>query len=75
MLREWAYAGFTFDLVAAIISCLAGGRSHVPPPAFALALVLAPYSETSRDQASRLARASDVSALLAGVDLVRRFVA
>jgi hypothetical protein len=43
-LREWAYAGFTFDLVAASISYLAiGSSSHVPPPAFALVLLLASY--------------------------------
>jgi hypothetical protein len=43
-LREWAYAGFTFDLLAAIISYLAiGERSHVPPPIFALVLALASY--------------------------------
>jgi hypothetical protein len=43
-LREWAYAGFTFDLLAAIISYLAiGAGSHVPPPAFALVLLLASY--------------------------------
>jgi hypothetical protein len=43
-LREWAYAGFTFDLLAAIISYLAiGASAHVTPPAFALVLVLASY--------------------------------
>ena len=43
-LREWAYAGFTFDLLAAAISHVAtGGGSHVPQPLFALVLVLASY--------------------------------
>ena len=56
-LREWAYAGFTFDLVAAIVSYLAiGAGSHVPPPAFALVLVLASYfmrRRVNEDAASR----------------------
>jgi hypothetical protein len=41
-LREWAYAGFTFDASAAIVSLLAVGSpiSHVLPAAIALPLVL-----------------------------------
>ncbi len=44
-LREWAYAGFTFDLVAAVASHLLSGDSpaHAAPAVFALALVLASY--------------------------------
>jgi hypothetical protein len=40
-LREWAYAGFTFDLLAGAASHVAtGGISHVPGALFALALLL-----------------------------------
>jgi hypothetical protein len=43
-LREWAYAGFTFDLVAAVISHMAtGGASHAPPPLFVLAVLATSY--------------------------------
>jgi hypothetical protein len=43
-LREWAYAGFTFDLVAALVShAVVGGAAHAPPAAFALALLAASY--------------------------------
>jgi hypothetical protein len=44
MLREWAYAGFTFDLVAAIVSHLAtGGSTHVPQPLVVLGLLMTSY--------------------------------
>jgi hypothetical protein len=44
-LREWAYAGFTFDVSAAIISLLAIGSpiSHLLAPVIALPFVLASY--------------------------------
>ena len=43
-LREWAYAGFTFDLLAGAASHIAtGGASHAPGALFALALLLASY--------------------------------
>src|SRR5262249_26100993 len=43
-LREWAYAGFTFELVAAIASHLiTGTAAHVPPAVFALALMSTSY--------------------------------
>jgi hypothetical protein len=43
-LREWAYAGFTFDLVAAIVSHVAtGGIAHAPQPLLALGLMLGSY--------------------------------
>jgi len=44
-LREWAYAGFTFDASAAIISLLAVGSPipHVLPAAISLPLVLTSY--------------------------------
>jgi hypothetical protein len=43
-MREWAYAGFTFDLVAAVVSHVATGEaSHVPLPLVVLALMLASY--------------------------------
>jgi DoxX-like protein len=44
ILREWAYAGFTFDLVAAAVSHVAtGSRADALPPLFALALLAASY--------------------------------
>ena len=45
VLREWAYAGLTFDVTAAIFSLLAVGvpTRHVGIPVFALALVLTSY--------------------------------
>jgi hypothetical protein len=43
-IREWAYAGFTFDLVAAVVSHLAtNGAAHVPPALVALALLFTSY--------------------------------
>jgi uncharacterized membrane protein len=44
-LREWAYAGLTFDVTAAIISLLAIGTpiSHVTIPVIALVVVLTSY--------------------------------
>jgi len=43
-LREWAYAGFTFDLVAAIVSHLAtGGSRQVAQPLFVLTLLMTSY--------------------------------
>lgn len=44
-IREWAYAGFLFDLIAAFISILATGDpiSTTPPVFIALTLWLASY--------------------------------
>jgi len=43
-LREWAYAGFTFDLVAGAASHVAtGGAAHAPGALLALALLLSSY--------------------------------
>lgn len=43
-LREWAYAGFTFDLIAAVASHAAlGDVAHVPQPLLALGLMLGSY--------------------------------
>jgi hypothetical protein len=43
-LREWAYAGFVFDLFAAVASHLARGEpAHALPPAVALTAVLISY--------------------------------
>jgi hypothetical protein len=44
-LREWAYAGFVFDLIAAVTSHLASGdnAAHALPAAFALGLLLTSY--------------------------------
>lgn len=44
LLKEWAYAGFTFDLLAALAShLLTGTATHAPPALFALVLLLASY--------------------------------
>ena len=45
-LREWAYAGFTFDLLGALASHALSGDSvaHAAPALFALALLIASYS-------------------------------
>ena len=39
-LKEWAYAGFTFDVIAAMVSIMAVGNpvSELVPPAIALVL-------------------------------------
>jgi hypothetical protein len=43
-LREWAYAGFTFDLIAAVVSHIAtGGAAEAVPAAVALALLTSSY--------------------------------
>jgi hypothetical protein len=43
-LQQWAYAGFTFDLVAAVISHTATGTaSHALPPLILLAVLAASY--------------------------------
>jgi hypothetical protein len=45
VLREWAYAGFTFNLIAAIAShVLSGDAAHAAPAVFALALLAVSYS-------------------------------
>ncbi|HEX5658442.1 MAG TPA: DoxX family protein [Polyangiales bacterium] len=38
-LREWAYAGFTFDILAAIVSVASVDHTSSPAYAFALALI------------------------------------
>jgi hypothetical protein len=45
MLREWAYAGFVFDLGGAIVAHLSHGDGveHVVPIVFGLALLLSSY--------------------------------
>jgi hypothetical protein len=56
-LREWAYAGFTFDLVAAIASHLAtGGATHVAEPLVVLALLVASYVLRRRIETASSAR-------------------
>jgi len=43
-LREWAYAGFTFDLLAGAASHVAtGSASHAPGALFTLALLVSSY--------------------------------
>lgn len=44
-LREWAYAGFTFNLLGAIASTLLAGEpaAHAAPAVFALTLLFASY--------------------------------
>jgi DoxX-like family len=51
-LREWAYAGFTFDLVFAVASHALAGDSiaHAAPAVFALTLLAASYSLRRRDR-------------------------
>ena len=49
LLKEWAYAGFTFDLLAALVSHLVTGTAaHAPPALFALVLLLASYRYAHR---------------------------
>jgi DoxX-like protein len=44
LLKEWAYAGFTFDLLAALASHLVTGTgTHAPPALVALVLLLTSY--------------------------------
>jgi hypothetical protein len=52
LLKEWAYAGFTFDLLAALASHLVTRTAtHAPPALFALVLLLASYRYTHRNGA------------------------
>ncbi len=53
-LREWAYAGFTFLFIAAILShVLSGeGAAHAAPATFCLAVLLASWSLRRRADAS-----------------------
>ncbi len=52
MLREWAYAGLTFDVLSALISLLAVGHAitELPIPIFVLALVQTSYWTWRRRQ-------------------------
>ena len=44
LLKEWAYAGFTIELLAALASHLVTGTAtHAPPALFALGLILTSY--------------------------------
>jgi len=51
-LREWAYAGFTFDLVGAIASHILSGEpiAQAAPAVFVLALLIVSYSLRRRQQ-------------------------
>jgi MYXO-CTERM domain-containing protein len=53
-LREWAYAGFTFDLLAAIASHALSSEpiAHAAPAVFALALLAASWSLRRRLQSA-----------------------
>jgi DoxX-like protein len=53
-LREWAYAGFTFDVAGAIFSILAVGDppSHVAIPLYALAMLQLSYFASRRRERS-----------------------
>ena len=53
-LREWAYAGFTFDVTGAIVSFVAIGAVNVTLliPIFSLALVLTSYWSWRRREAT-----------------------
>jgi len=53
-LREWAYAGFTFDLLAGIVSHVAtGSAGHAPGAVFALGLLASSYLLRQRLLANR----------------------
>lgn len=57
VLREWAYAGFVFDLVAAVASHVATkDAAHIPLPLVVLVLVLASYALRRRVAGHLLAR-------------------
>ncbi len=62
-LREWAYAGFTFDLIAAIASEALSNEpaAHAAPAVFALALLVASYSLRRRGQQAVGTSATTVS--------------
>jgi DoxX-like protein len=49
-LKEWAYAGFTINLIGAILSHIAAGdaASEIIPPTFALAIILVSYISWKR---------------------------
>jgi hypothetical protein len=50
-LREWAYAGFTFDLIAAIASHVVSGEAaSMGPAVFALTLLAVSYSLRRRTE-------------------------
>ncbi len=54
-LREWAYAGFTFDLIGGLVSHAATGTAaHAGPAALALSLLAASYllRQPARDHAA-----------------------
>lgn len=55
-LREWAYAGFTFDIGAAILSILSVGDplSHVAIPLYALAMLQLSYFAWRRRERTAL---------------------
>lgn len=44
-IKEWVYAGFTFDLVGAIYSgfCIGAATAYLLPPAIALVLMIGSY--------------------------------
>jgi DoxX-like protein len=50
-LKEWAYAGFTINLIGALISHIAAGdpASEIIPPAFAFAIILVSYMSWKRN--------------------------
>ena len=54
-LREWAYAGFTIDLVGAIASHTLSGEptTQAAPAVFALGLLVVSYSLRRRQQTTR----------------------
>ena len=55
-LREWAYAGFTFDICGAIVSILASGDPlfHVAIPVYALAMLQLSYFAWRRREGAAL---------------------
>lgn len=59
-LREWAYAGFTFDIGAAILSILSVGDplSHVILPLYALTMLQLSYFAWRRRERAALSSPS-----------------
>jgi uncharacterized membrane protein len=54
VLREWAYAGFTFDVLGATVSCLAVGEQPLGAlaPLVALGLILSSYRGWKKREAA-----------------------
>ncbi|HXS37852.1 MAG TPA: DoxX family protein [Flavipsychrobacter sp.] len=62
-IKEWVYAGFTFDLTAAIYSgiCVGGATGYLLPPFIALVLLIGSYILYHRILKNREYRVNNVS--------------